>query len=266
MNKPIDLADYMEDVCLERDNLAKATEEAIAVFKKHFPEKRGNLTAPQVLAACIEKFDLEDPKDAGQLYLEWTVEQYVGRKVEANLGDIRAVVVALQQGVFFEDSPYEYNDGDYKLFQIPHDSLLIFCAEGQTPRYIYILDDRPCSSRFHIRQYYDEYDFDGEKDKWQREEEKKYTEGGIRKAIEHSFWLSEQWSDCIDGNTYPQRPSLQYFKDHNFATQYGDGRDIGYVLSYDNLVQPKADSVIHFYPKLKNAFFMLRSAVEEMTQ
>jgi hypothetical protein len=267
MSKPFDLADYNEEARQERDNLAKATEEAVAVFKKHFPEKRGNLTAPQVLAACIEKFDLSDPKNAGQLYLEWAVEHYVGRKVEANLDDIRALVTWLQQGGFTEDNPYRYNDGDYKLFQIPHDSLLIFCAEGQTPRYIYILEYNEIlgSSKLHVRQYYDDYD-ELDADSWRRDEEKKYTEGGIRMAIKRAFWLSEEWSDCIEGNSYPVRPSLKYFKDRCFKPKYGDGRDIGYVLSYDNFIRPKADSAIHFYPELKSAFFMMRCAVEEMTR
>ena len=268
MSKPFDLANYCEKTQLEKEKLAAATEEAVAVFKKHFPEKRGNMTAPQVLAACIEQFDLTGPKDAGQLYLEWTVEQYVGRKAEANLDDIRALVVWLQEGGFTEGNPYRYNDGDYKLFHIPHDDLLIFCAEGQTPRYTYILEynDVLGSSKLHIRQYYDEYDFDGEKDKWQRREEKKYTEGGIREAIKPAFWLGEGWSDCIEGNSYPQRPSLKYFEDRNFVPRYGDGRDIGYVLSYGNFVRSSADSAIHFFPEVKNAFSYLRCAVEEMTQ
>jgi hypothetical protein len=268
MSKKFDFADFDEQARLERDKLAAATEEAVAVFKKHFPEKRGNLTAPQVLAACIEQFDISDPKDAGQLYLEWVVEHYVGRKAEANLGDIRALVVWLQHGGFFEDSPYRYNDGDYKLFNIPHDNLLIFCAEGQSLRYIYILEDHKVlgSRGLHIRQYYDEYDFDGEKDKWDWGVEEEYKEEGIREAIKQAFWLGEAWSDCLDFNSYPMRPSLQYFKDRNFNPRYGGGRDIGYVLSYDNLVRQRADSAIHFFPQVKSAFFMMRCAVEEMTR
>ena len=267
MSKKFDLADFDEEARLEKENLAAATEEAVAVFKKHFPKPRGNLTAPQVLAACIEQFDIGDPQDAGQLYLEWTVEQYVGRKVEANLDDIEAVVEWLREGGYTESNPYRYNDGDCKLFQIPHDDLLIFCAEGQTPRYIYILENHPVlgNSRLHIRRYYDEYD-KLEVDDWQRKEEERYTEKGIREAIKNAFWLSEGWSDCLEGNSYPTRPSLKYFKDRCFKPKYGDGRDIGYVLSYDNLVQPKADSAIHFFPEVKIAFSYLRYAVEEMTQ
>jgi hypothetical protein len=267
MSKTFNLADFDEQARLERDNLAKATKEAVAVFKKHFPDERMKMTAPQVLAACIEQFDIGDPQDAGQLYLEWAVEYYVGRKVEANLGDIRELITWLQQGGFTEDNPYRYNDGDYKLFQIPHDSLLIFCAEGQTPRYIYILEynDVLGSSKLHIRRYYDEYD-KLERDDWQRKEEKKYTEGGIREAIKQAFWLGEGWSDCIRGNSYPARPSLKYFKDHCFKPKYGDCRDIGYVLSYDNFVRPKADGAIHFFPEVRDAFFYLRCAVGEMTR
>ena len=265
MSKLFNLADFDEEARLEKEKLEAATKEAVAVFKKHFPEPRKNLTAPQVLAACIEQFDIGDAQDAGQLYLEWTVEHYVGRKVQANLEGIEMLGCVLEDKGFTEDAPFEFGT-DHKVFRIPHESKLVFCIESQSLRYIYIFEDRPCSRRLHIRRYYDEYDFDGEKDEWDRRAEEEYKEEGIREAIKQAFWLNEKWSDCLDFNSYPMRPSLQYFKDQNFEPKYGDDRDIGYVLSYDNLVRQRADGALYSYPEISSAFSLLRFMFEEMTQ
>lgn len=247
-----------------REQRIKAAEEAaVSAISEYFPEGKSNLDAPQILAACIELFDLGDKKDAGQLYLEWAVEHFVGRKVQANLEDIKAVYEALKAGGYTEKDYYEFNDMDNRLFYIPHRSKMIFCAESQNNRFIYILETKYGGVEFHIRRYYDEYHFDGAKDKWQRRDEKVYHEKGIHEAIANASWLSEHWSDCVEGNQYPDRPSLQYFKDRNFDPRYGDCRDIGYVLSYGEFTEPKADRAIFYYPEVKMAFFDLRCAVEQ---
>lgn len=156
-----------------REQRIKAAEEAaVSAISEYFPEGKSNLDAPQILAACIELFDLGDKKDADQLYLEWVVEHFVGRKVQANLEDIKAVYEALKAGGYTEKDYYEFNDMDNRLFYIPHRSKMIFCAESQNNRFIYILETKYGGVEFHIRRYYDEYHFDGAKDKWQRRDEK----------------------------------------------------------------------------------------------
>ena len=255
-----DLSQIMA-VLRERDSaIVAACDEARAVFKKHFPMAELNLNAPGVLASCIELFDIEDPKDAGQLYLEWVVEHFVGRKVRANIEDVKKVVETLKEKGFTEDNPHVFNDMDNTLFYIPHETKLIFCSTSQNTRYIYILDGH----KFHVRRYYAEYNTLDDDD-WRREEEESYKEKGIQKAIANAFWLAEEWSDCLPGSTYPVRPSLQYFKDCDFKPQYGDCRDIGYVLSYGGLIgHPRVDRAIFFYSEIKPAFFALRIAVERL--
>jgi len=259
MNMQEFLAEHDTEYQAEQKSIASVSGEATAVLRKHFPIEDSNLNAPQVLAACVELFDLEDSKDAGQLYLEWLVEHYVGRKVAANMDDIKMVVEALKAAGFTEDSPYHHNDGDNKLFYIPHEEKLIFCTESQNTRYIFIL----FANRLDVRRYYDEYVFDCEKDDWKRKEEKVYTEKGIREAISQASWLTDCWSDCVPGSKYPQRPSLRYFKHRDFDPRYNDCRDIGYVLSYENLMSPRADGAIFYYPDVKTAFFYLRCAVKD---
>ena len=117
--------------------------------------------------------------------------------------------------------------------------------------------------RFHIRRYYDVYDPD-EQDKWDGEEATKYKKGGIVTAISNSDWLCERWSDCIPGNRYPCRPSLTYFKDRNFSFEYSDCRDIGYVLSYEVILAPRAERALDFFPDVRAAFLNMRCAVGEV--
>jgi hypothetical protein len=209
-------------------------------------------------------FDLEDPKDAGQLYLEWLVDHYVGRKVAANLDDVKKIVETLKAKGFTEDNVYDYNDVDNRLFYIPHPDKLIFCIETQNHRFIYILTTDTFRPKFHIRRYYDEYDFRGKRDKWEQKEKDAYTEKGIFQAIKNASWLSESWSDCVSGNSYPQRPSLLYFKKRGFDPRYGDCRDVGYVLSYEDIISPRADRALFYYPEVKSAFLQLRFAVKEL--
>lgn len=245
--------------------IAEATKEATAVFQKHFPNEKHNLEAPEVLAACLEMFDLTDPKDAGQLYLEWLVDHYVGRKVAANLDDVRTIAETLKARGFTEDNVYDYNDLDNRLFYIPHIDKLIFCIETQNHRFIYILTTDTFHPKFHIRRYYDEYDFES-KDWWQEKEEMAYLKGGIGKAIANASGLNETWSDYIPGNQFSQRPSLLYFEERGFNPKYSDCRDNGYVLSYEDLISPRADRALFFYPEVKSAFLQLRYAVSQLEE
>jgi hypothetical protein len=271
MSKTFDLSDYCEKTRLEKENLEAATKEAVAVFRKHFPDAdKVHLSAPVVLAACLEEFDIEDSKDAGQLYFEWLAEHYVGRKVQANLEDIETLGDILKDKGFTEDDPFEFGT-DHKVFRIPHEDKLVFCIKSQSLRYIYIFEESPTSlsgmnASLSIRRYYDEYDFDGEKDKWTLKDEAKYTRGGIRKAIAESSHLAERYSDCVDGAEYPQRPSLQYFKDRDFEPDRAR-HDIGYVLdSHGILRQPRANNALYYYRDVWMAFSLLRYMFREVTQ
>jgi hypothetical protein len=246
----------------QKETLETACSEATAVFQKHFPTEDGNLYAPIALASCIELFDIEDSKDVGQLYLEWVVEHYVGRKVCANIDDVKRIVEILKEKGCTEDDPYVFNDMDNTLFYLSHKSKLIFCSTSQNTRYIYILNGH----KFHIRRYYDEYDFDGEEGDWRRDEdEAAYKKHGIREAIASAAWLNEEWSDCLPDNPHPRRLSLQALKDCDFEPRYGDCRDNSYVLSYDDFMgNPRVDRALFFYSEIKTAFFDLRHAVEVM--
>ncbi len=273
MNSPDWLIAWENKTAERKVRLEAACSEAVGVFEKRFPKNDAHLEAPIALAACLEVFDLEDHKDAGQLYLEWLVEHYVGRKVKANIDDIKAVVAGLKKAGYAEDNPYRWNDGDNKLFYIPHEEGLIFCAESQNTNYIYLL--YPASNtegmpeyfaeqdRFHIRRYYDVYEPD-KQDKQNSEEAAKYKKGGITTAIVNSDWLSQRWSDCLPNNRWPRRPSLAYLKAQNFSFRYSDCRDMGYVLSYEKLKTPKAERALDYFPDVRTAFFEMRCAVEQV--
>ncbi len=267
------LDEFVADQETRDAGITSACSEAVSVFKKHFPKSGNHLDAPIALAACLEVFDIEDCQDAGQLYLEWTLEHYVGRKVEANLDDIKMTVTKLKEAGYTEDNPYYWNDGENKLFYIPHDEFFIFCAESQNTNYVYLLspgvevDEMPecfaLGDKFHIRRYYDVYDPD-EQDEWDREEAAKFKKNSILAAITNADWLRQRWSDCLPGNKYLERPSLAYFKEHNFSFKYSDCRDIGYVLSYAGARGPRAERALDYFPDVRAAFFDMRSAVGQV--
>ena len=248
---------FMAERRAEQEKLDAACEETRAVFRKHFPSGAHNGGAPVALAACAELFPCDDSREMRQLYVEWMMEHFAGRKVLANFEDFNTLYASLVEAGFTEDSPYNHNDGDNNLFYIPHESNKIVCITTQGRRYFYM---QGCY-RFHVRRYYDEYNFDGPKDKWDLEAEASFKEEGILKAIAKSedlLW----WSDCVPGNLYPQRPSLRFFKDLNFEMAYKDCRDIGYVATYCDLGEPRVDRAIENYPELSLSFFYLRHAIK----
>lgn len=250
---------WLAELQAEEDAIEHTTETLSALLLEAYPTKGDTLRVSEVLANLIALYDIDDKDDAGQLYLEWTVEKYVGAKVMANLDAIRFIVKTLKEYGYTEDNQYEYNDLDNHLFYIPDDEREIFCATSQNTRYIYILK----GDKLHIRRYWDQYPFDSGDD-WRQKEEVAYNEKGIVHAIKMVSWLNDSYSDCLLNNQYPRRPDLQYFKNRNFDFRYNDCRDIGYVLSTERGRQRSADRALYYYSEIKRAFLDLRCALGEM--
>jgi len=236
--------DYLAKYLAEDEAVEAACAEIKAVFAKHFPPDDPSLKAPLALAVCAELYPCDDKLEIRQLYVEWMLEHFAGRKVKANLPGFEKLYDAMVEAGLTEDEPYNHNDGDNNLFYIPHETAKIVCITTQSKRYLYMQEFR----RFHVRRFYDEYDFEGKKDKHRLKYEAKFNRDGVQRAIAESddlLW----WSDCVPGCQYPQRPSLQWFKDHDFNMTYNDGRDIGYVATYCDLVEPRVDWAIPIIQK-----------------
>lgn len=251
------LEKYYAERAAEKAEQKSAREAIEAVLNEHFAEDK--LNAPRAIAGAMAVLDLDDPKEVRHLYLEWTLEYFVGIRVQENLPDVDTIVSFLEEEGCTEDSPMVFNDLDDSLFYIPDSDRKIYCHTSQNRRYLYIKDGR----RFHIRRYYDMYDF-GDHDSWREKEKARYHDNGIREAIVNAEALQD-YSDCLPGNPYPKRPSLQFFKDCDFRPRYSDGRDIGYVLSYNCLNGPRVDWAIYNMAEIGNAIFHLRYAFDTVS-
>ncbi len=254
-----------------------ASMDVLAVCARHFPksaEKRtGNLDAPEMLAEAIAYFDLDDPFDAGQLYLEWTVESFVGEKLLLNVPRLERIYELLVEHGNDENNTFNWNDSDNDLFYIkdtPPD-VKVWCATSQNTRYMFIME---CNSvlgitNIHVRRYWDAVRPPA--DKWDRENRDKYSERGFELAVKNATWNLETWSDNLLGNQYVQRPDLQWWRDCKFEPCYKDCRDEGYVMSMNisllgDGTRARVDRAIYTMSDIEMAFFDIGYAFNTLTE
>jgi hypothetical protein len=251
---------WRDEEQLRKGSIRAAELDILAVCEKHFPKGGNDLDAPSMLAASLDYFTLGDSENNPvQLYLEWAVEELAGRKLMAGLDGIRAIYNTLvERGCDSEAKSHEWNDCDNTLFYIPHDTKQIWCATGQTTRYMFIMDDR----RFHVRRYWDTVA--PTDDKWDIQDRAKYNRKGFEYAVQMADWLTENWSDNLLDNRYVRRPDRQWWADKDYEPQYGDCRDDGYVLSMDispDAYRHRVDRAIYFIQDIKLAFFEIQCAL-----
>lgn len=237
------------------------------------------------LAELIELFDInEDPKELEQLSLEWTVGEYIMRKVEANIPDVLSIYEKLKKKCRTQENPYVYNDMDNSLFYIPHKKRKVFAMTSQNFNFLVIYDGYEKENykdiRLHIRRYWDKFKI---RNKVDREESEDYKKKGMKHAIVNADWITERYSDNVANNQYVERPDLQWFKHKNFDLEYkdklhmtkynsyGDCRDPGYVLTCKSITFGQKTiyiedlkEAIHYFSLIKNAIFDIRGAYEEM--
>ncbi len=250
-----------------------AAMDVLAVCAKHFPASCGNLDAPEMLAEAIAYFDLEDPLDAGQLYLEWTVESFVGKKLLLSVPRLERIYDLLVERGHDENNTFNFNDSDNDLFYIKDNpaDVKVWCATSQNTRYMFIMR---CNSELgvtdiHVRRYWDA--LGPPDDKWDREDRAKYREIGFELAVKNSSWNGETWSDNLLGNRYVRRPDLQWWRDCKFDPHYKDCRDEGYVMSMnisrlDYEMNARVDRAIYTMIDIKVAFFEIRCAFNTLTE
>ena len=271
-------AQWMDEVQEREGAQYAAALDILAVYEKHFPVGKANLDAPEMIAMAIDHFKLGDePKNGCPLYLEWTAEAFVGQKLLENLGDILTVhdILVKHGCTDAERKQYEWNDGDNNLFYIPtgDETKKVWCATGQTMRYMFIMDWNPelGVTQIHVRRYWDP--IPEPCDKWgreEREEREEYLEKGFPLAVKNADWLREHFSDNLLDNRYIDRPDLQWWKEHKYDPQYGDCRDDGYVMSMRVASigfgeRARVDRAIYFMSDIKIAFFEIRCALDTLT-
>ena len=253
-----------------------AAMDVLAVCAQHFPksaEKRtGNLDGPEMLAEAISYFDLEDPLDAGQLYLEWTVESFVGKKLLLNVPRLERIYDLLVERGNVENNAFNWNDSDNDLFYIKDapENVKVWCSTSQNTRYMFIMacNDSLGITDIHVRRYWDPVTPPA--DKWDREDRDEYNEKGFELAVKNASWNSEAWSDNLLGNRYVRRPDLQWWRDCKFDPRHKDCRDEGYVMSLnvsrlDYGQRGRVDRAIYTMSDIKMAFFEIGCALSTLT-
>jgi hypothetical protein len=262
---------------LRDGDMRAAAADVLTVCKKHFPRggerTANNLDGPEMLAEAIAYFDLEDPLDAGQLYLEWTVEAFVGKKLLLNVPRLERIYELLVEHGHDESNMFNFNDLDNDLFFVKDapTTVKVWCATSQNTRYMFIMR---CSGSgeitdIHVRRYWNP--LRTAEDKWDREEREAYNEQGYERAVRDATWHVENFSDNLLGNNYVQRPDLQWWRDCKFDPGFKDCRDEGYVMSLnisrlDHRLRARVDRAIYTMPDIKAAFFEISCADSVLTE
>lgn len=213
-------------------NQKKATASILRWCKRYYKDTDKYFDGHKCLAKALEHFDLEDPKEVGQLSLEWLVDEFAKTKILQNIPDMDFIYQQLVKNGHDEENSYEFNDMDNHLFYIPTDyvdkyrrSYQVFAMTTQNTNYLVVRkfhEDRDDFGKDFdetcLYRYWDEYDFD-DQDTWEVEERDKYKEEGISKAILMADWITLRYSDNIPGRQYdPKRPDLKWYKENNFKT------------------------------------------------
>lgn len=219
---------------------------------QEYLKKGGSI--PQILAGALEI------DRCPSLALEWTMDHFWGRRVVNALPRLELIHAKLVELGITEEKANEFNDGENTVFYIPapvkeepvhdgHDDPLeepsepfdrskrIVVSTSQNLHFIAVWSPplvTECMSvyDFHLRRWWQGWSVE---DEWDEETDLEYKDGGIVHAIQHADWLTQYYHDCYPENKYPDRYSLQWYKDHNFEMEYGDCRDGGYVGSLERM-------------------------------
>lgn len=233
-----------DDFCADRKRqitgadllLSRLIDNFSIYFREHNPQKSGH-----------------EGDSLSELYLEWTIDRYFAARTKRlvdNFVKLHAVLAA-------ESEPFEYNDLDNHMFHVncsapERGTCIAIAITSQNRNYLYVLETNALGRKFHIRRYWDEH---------KKHMEDEYSELHkiitLEDALIHLDMLSD-FSDCINGNKYIKRPSLAWFQANGLSVrddsrqQYGDVRDAGYILSWDEW-DNKADNIFISMPETISA-------------
>jgi hypothetical protein len=155
------------------------------------------------------------------------------------LPGLERVHAALVERAHDQNNKFDFNDLDDRIWYEPlDDKRKVIVHTMQNANWLYVWDSTGGYRGFHVRQWWKQYvPAKKIKDKlnkeWCAAEEAEFRKKGIIYAIQKAERLRELWSDGMsDGMVAASRPSLEEYRKNNFKPQYGDVRDSGYILSY----------------------------------
>ncbi|KWT98254.1 hypothetical protein WDL1P1_00285 (plasmid) [Variovorax sp. WDL1] len=229
------------------------------------------LERPVVLAELFE-LKRRDKAALRNLELESTMANYVGLAVQGVLAGYVALYDKLVAEGHDASNSFEFGNDAYCYFiphreveaeevpagakgllgliggeKLPPHVVKAFVVETQSTNWVVVLEERFGRHTLHIRQFWDDPalldspDYHGTFDQ--------YTGSNlsIKDVVRLAAEAADRFSDDMPGVNYPKRPCLNTFlrgslvpghKDAGIGLRYADGRDKGYVLSYE---QPYGD-------------------------
>lgn len=179
----------------------------------------------------------------GRLALEWVAERFWALRMPPVLDQLNRIYGKLVADGVTETKKIDFNDLDDAVWYEPSDKYKVVVHTMQNRNFLYIWrkdDDELAAMRFrklHVRQFYDQFNdprFGRGDDKYEKKEESKFkarvAKAGRAAAVKEASWMVE-YAD--DGVQYPERLSLAAYRKLGFMCKYGDARDPGYILSWD---------------------------------
>ena len=176
--------------------------------------------------------------------MNWGIEYYLNRKLKKVIPKFLALYNFCVDNKYTLDNYFEWGGGDRQVSFIPSKDKQVLYFTNQNVKFVCVMND----SRFHIREVYDDlfapenadYGFYtlGSYGTIDCFREGLKADNGLEIAVSNLVGKYSRWSDCIEGNQYPSRIDLKNMIKFDFdskseAFRYGDGRDEGYVLSYN---------------------------------
>jgi len=200
-------------------------------------------TQAQILAKICVHLD-EEYGVGTQLTLEWTLDHYMAHEFEKNVSPLLDKIwIGLRNSGFTVRNKFEYHK-DAEAFYIPHPEYRV-CVFGQTYR---------DSVRYLVIDH------------------NTYGEGFLRyrKVYVRRIWNRTR-KNCIDS---VDQPTLNFYRKLKFDLRgaghpiYGDGRDPGHIMTYENMFNErgKCDNVLGRPAKPLNWFFECNSLWTQLNE
>jgi hypothetical protein len=223
--KPAKEVDPLDDFRKKMNRENRANKKALDGLKanKHF-------NAETVMAELFAGLE------CGSLHIGWALDKFWGLKVAETMPKLQKIYDEAVKRNYTRENNLSFNDMDDKLFVMPHDQYCVLCHELQSSNYVYVWE-RNAPSKFqklHVRRYFDVLKVEDKFDKQEEAEfKKKVREKGKRAGIIAAQRFVENYADDYPENPYPKRLSLDSYIKAGFEMKYGDCRDEGYILTWD---------------------------------
>lgn len=213
----------------EKKNEEKAVK---AIIKLTEGKARIDEVFPQVI----------DAHKCPSLYLEWTVENFWGLQTPKLIVELDKLYEKCVEVGHTEENKFNCNDGDDNLWYIDHKQYKVLVHTSQNRNHLYVWDKpryEGSKPDLHIRRFYEIYD--KERHGWSDDKDLMTVQEAINKA-EH---YQDDFADIT--YEYQKRYTLQQYKDADFEMMYKDGRDNGYVCSYNDWKKNVEDAMSHHH-------------------